>query len=90
MANQEIPKPFEETQEGKPDPEKSQFRFTEEEKEKELKKMAPDKDTLDHMSQDVKNLLLDSKEKEIRERQDEDRDRVGLDELTETEEAGGK
>ena len=70
MTGPETFKPFEETEEGKLeenaiDPEKSQFRFTtEEEKEKALKKMVPDEDAFEHMSQEVKDLFLESKEKE--------------------------
>ena len=104
MTGPETFRPFEETEEGKPDqkeldPERSQFKFAEGDitpakREEIIQKMFPNKITRERTPEDVINFMVKAKieemEEEIREKQDEDRDRVSLDELTETEEAGGK
>lgn len=88
MTSPETFNPFEETEEGKPeenaiDPEKSQFKFTKEDRvrleKKLLEDMVPDKIRREGLSQEEVDLLVGTKleemEEEISRKQNEERGR---------------
>ncbi len=52
-------------------PEHSQFKFTPEEREDVLKKLVPDDKMRENLSEEVIELLINAKEEEIREGQNE-------------------